>query len=104
MANLTSTEYGAGATILFNPAGWDGFAQTFSADVHAGDIFPANDGTAKGVVLRDYKQGETGTVVHRGNVDLSKLPSAPSAAAKAALPSVHWFPGDGSGGNTPYGA
>jgi hypothetical protein len=64
--------------------------------VPAGTILPANDATAVGVLLHDtdVTDGDrTDAIVVHGFIKSSVLPTAPSAAAKAALPLVK-FVGD----------
>jgi hypothetical protein len=115
---ITTTEYGTPQTILFHPDGYSGFAQTFESNdprlvtvdghkvIKAGTIWPANDATARGVVFQDVKVDEdnSGSVLTIADINLSRLPVAPTAAAKKALPSIKWYPGDGSGGAEPYPA
>lgn len=58
--------------------------------VKAGTIIPANDATAKGVLLTDVVLAENpnGTIVIHGFVKTDKLPAAPAEAAKTALTGV----------------
>lgn len=116
MANmpLIETSYGTRKEILMFPDDYSGFAQTFDKTTHsalttdvngrkiikAGTIFPANDKTAKGVVLYDLDVTDgtaTGTVIYRGTVKASKIPTAPSAAALKAMTQIKFFKGDGTG-------
>ena len=113
---ITTTEYGTPQTILFHPDGYSGFAQEFASNdprivtenghkvVKAGTIWPANDATAQGVVFQDVivDDGGVGSVLTIADINLSRLPDAPTALAKRALPSIKWYPGDGSGGAEPY--
>lgn len=48
--------------------------------IPAGTILPANDGTAKGVLLSDVDKNKdpNGAIVIHGFIDTSKLPEAPS--------------------------
>ena len=113
MANMPLIEnsYGTRKEILMFPDDYSGFAQTFDATTHAtlvatvdgrkiikaGTIFPANDKTAKGVVLYDLdvtNGSATGTVIYRGTVKVSKIPTAPSAAALKAMTQIKFFKGD----------
>ena len=116
MANMPLIEnsFGTRKEILMFPDDYSGFAQTFDATTHAtlvatvngrkiikaGTIFPANDKTAKGVVLYDLDVTDgsaTGTVIYRGTVKVSKIPTAPSAAALKAMTQIKFFKGDGTG-------
>jgi hypothetical protein len=56
--------------------------------ITAGTIIPANDATAKGVLLNDVVLGENpnGTIVVHGFIKKSKLPAAP--ASTVAIPMV----------------
>lgn len=56
--------------------------------ITAGTIIPANDATAKGVLLNDVVLGENpnGTIVVHGFIKKSKLPAAP--AGTVAIPMV----------------
>lgn len=120
MANmpLIETSYGTRKEILMFPDDYSGFAQTFDKTTHsaltadvngrkiikAGTIFPANDKTAKGVVLYDLDVTEgtaTGTVIYRGTVKVSKIPTAPSADALKAMTQLKFFKGDGTGMQVP---
>ena len=59
--------------------------------VKAGTIFPANDGTAKGIVFNDYDvtNGDVpGAILIHGFVRTDKLPVAADEAAKTALKQV----------------
>lgn len=62
--------------------------------VKAGTILPANDATAKGVVLYDVdvtNGDEVGSLVIHGFINKSKLPAEPDAAAIAALPMIKFI-------------
>lgn len=58
--------------------------------VKAGTIVPANDATAKGVLLTDVVLAENpnGTIVIHGFIEAAKLPAQPAAEAKTALTGV----------------
>lgn len=59
--------------------------------VKAGTILPANDATAKGVVLYDVdvtNGDEVGSLIIHGFIDKSKIPTQPDAAAIPALPQI----------------
>ena len=62
--------------------------------VKAGTILPANDSTAKGVVLYDVdvtNGDEVGSLIIHGFIDKSKLPAEPDAAAITALPMIKFI-------------
>lgn len=62
--------------------------------VKAGTILPANDATAKGVVLYDVdvtNGDETGALVIHGFIDKSKIPVQPEATAITALPMIKFI-------------
>lgn len=62
--------------------------------VKAGTILPANDATAKGVVLYDVdvtNGEEKGALVIHGFIDKSKLPIQPESAAITALPMIKFI-------------
>lgn len=62
--------------------------------VKAGTILPANDTTAKGVVLYDVDvtHGDnTGSLVIHGFIDKSKLPAEPESTAIAALSMIKFI-------------
>jgi len=58
--------------------------------ISAGTILPANDATAKGVLLRDVKKDENpnGALVIHGFIEKSKLPVAPESGAYSALKGI----------------
>ena len=58
--------------------------------IEAGKIIPANDATAKGVLLSDVNLNENpnGAVVIHGFVNQDKLPEKPNAEAVTALSQV----------------
>lgn len=55
--------------------------------IPAGTIIPANDATAKGVLLSAVKLAENpnGTIVIHGFIKSDKLPAVPATEAKTAL-------------------
>ena len=62
--------------------------------IKAGTIYPTNDAGAKGIVLYDVDVtlgSGTGAILFEGSVKLSKLPVAPAAPAKTALPRISFF-------------
>lgn len=58
--------------------------------IPAGTIIPANDATAFGVLLHDVELADNpnGTVVVDGFINVDNIPTAPTAAAIAALPKI----------------
>lgn len=62
--------------------------------VKAGTILPANDETAKGVILYDVdvtNGDETGALVIHGFIDKTKIPTQADAAAITALPMIKFI-------------
>lgn len=59
--------------------------------IPAGTLIPANDATAKGVLLHDVKKAENpnGTIVIHGFIKKAKLPAAPADTVK--LPNVQFM-------------
>lgn len=102
-------EYGSSKGILVFPDHYVAYGQIFAQNhalavtdattgrkvVKAGTIFPANDGTAVGVVLNDvdvtYGDVNAAVVVH-GFVKTAALPAVPASTAKAALKGIHFLP------------
>lgn len=96
-----------GKQILVFPDHYVSVAHTFLKDdaaasivdgrkvIKAGTIYPANNGTAKGVVWADYDVTDgdvTGALIIHGFVKTSALPAPASTEAKAALPMVAFMP------------
>ncbi len=105
----TIAEYGARPTILFHPDGWSAFPVTLPHNdplategiVKAGTIWPANDATARGVILHDVNVAAgpaEASIVYAGDINAAKFPTAPSAEAKSALPRVTFFGATGTPG------
>lgn len=104
MSKFEITHYGDPPTILkhtpFEAIPWTVPADGVAADangrkiVPAGTILPANDATAKGVLLSpaDVTYGDAaGAIVVNGYIDLAKVTDAglaPTAEAKTAMPKV----------------
>lgn len=65
--------------------------------IPAGTVIPANDATAFGVLLHDVTLAENpnGTVVVDGFINVDKLPTAPVAAAIAALTKITFMDKNG---------
>lgn len=66
--------------------------------VKAGTIVPANDATAKGVLLYDVKKNNNpnGAIVVHGAIKLDKLPAVPASTACTALKQVAFVSADGT--------
>lgn len=63
--------------------------------IKAGTIFPANDATAKGIVLSDLdvtNGDQNGAVLIHGFVKTAALPVAPDPLAKTALKLISFMP------------
>jgi len=58
--------------------------------VKAGTIVPANDATAKGVLLYDVKKADNpnGAIVVHGTIKIDKIPATPTASAISALKNI----------------
>jgi hypothetical protein len=108
---ISETLYEQDRTILQFPDGARAYAHTFSATedasvvvtdpvtgartIPAGTIYPANDATATGVVLKmvDVTSGSaSGALLFVGDVRAARLPEDPTDDAKRALPRITWFP------------
>lgn len=108
---MAETQYAHGDSILQFPDGARAYAHSFNKNddsalvvvdgatgastIPAGTIYPANDATAKGVLLKtvDVTSGsETGALLFAGEVKTTRLPAEPTDAAKQALPRITWFP------------
>lgn len=61
--------------------------------VPAGTIVPANDATAKGVLLSDVKPDDNpnGTIVIHGFIKKAALPATPAEAAVTALKQISFM-------------
>lgn len=61
--------------------------------IPAGTIVPANDATAKGVLLSDVKleDNPNGTMIIHGFIKSAALPVAPAEAAKTALKQISFM-------------
>ena len=61
--------------------------------IKAGTVIPANDGTAKGVLLSNVVLAENpnGTIVIHGFIDKSKMPAQPNLEAITALKGVQFM-------------
>lgn len=85
------------AEILYNDhyvaIPYDCSAVAANADgiIPAGTMIPANDATAKGVLLHDVKKAENpnGTIVIHGFIKKDKLPAVPADTVK--LPNVQFM-------------
>lgn len=107
MMRFTQTEYGTEKQILMFPDHYVAAPQKFSQDsslavtengrkiIKAGTIYPSNDASAVGIVFNDLDVTEgdqNGAIIVHGFVKTNALPVAPSAAAKAALNMIKFFP------------
>lgn len=63
--------------------------------IKAGTIIPANDATAKGILLTDVNLNENpnGSIVIHGFVNQDKLPSEPNEGAVTALSQIMFIKG-----------
>lgn len=101
------SSFGTRKDVLFNPDHYVGFPQyiekgnALGKDVNGrkiikgGTIYPANDGTAVGVVLQDYDitDGDANvTIVVHGFIDSNKLPEKPKQSAMAKMPMIKFMP------------
>lgn len=94
---FTSTAVNRTAEILYNdhyvamPYDCSAIEANAEGIIPAGTIVPANDATAKGVLLFDVnKEGNpNGTIVIHGFIKKSKLPAAPDSTV--ALPGVQFM-------------
>lgn len=62
--------------------------------VKAGTVYPANDATAKGIVLNDCDVTDfdcAAAIVYEGAINALKLPAAISSAAAGVLPRITVF-------------
>lgn len=107
MAGYTEKQFTTNGSVLAHPAGYSAFPQTVEAAnaavttnadgtkvLKGGTVYPANDGTAKGIVLQDYAFDDgavQAAIVYAGDVKTAALKQALTAEAKAALPGIHLF-------------
>lgn len=66
-------------------------AQATNGVVKAGTVYPANDGTATGIVFHDTEVGQPMSVIVEGHVYEDRLPVAPTTEAKAALKNIGFY-------------
>ena len=93
---FTSNAVNRTAEILYNdhyvavPFDCSGVAANDKGIIPAGTIVPANDATAKGVLLHDVDKAANpnGTIVIHGFIKQAKLPAAPASTVK--LPMIHF--------------
>lgn len=94
---FTKTAVGRTAEILYNdhyvaiPFDCSAVAANSEGVIPAGTMIPANDATAKGVLLHDVVKAENpnGTIVIHGFIKKAKLPAAP--ASTVALPMIQFM-------------
>lgn len=61
--------------------------------VPAGTVYPANDATAKGILLHDVdvtNGSQAGSLIVEGYVIAERLPTAPTPEAKAAMQEIKY--------------
>ena len=101
-------DYTTGKQILVFPDHYVGVAHTFNQNdaaavttpegrkiIQAGTIYPANDGTAIGVVFNDMDVTDgdrTGTIIIHGFIKTVALPQTPTSAAITALNMIKFMP------------
>ena len=94
---FTKTAVARTAEILYNdhyiaiPFDCSAIAANGEGIIPAGTLIPANDATAKGVLLHDVVKAENpnGTIVIHGFIKKAKLPAAP--ASTVALPMIQFM-------------
>lgn len=108
MAGYHEKEYATKGSVLAHPTGYSAYPQTVAATDAAvsteggakvllgGTVYPANDATAKGIVLQDYAFADgdatvQAAIVYAGDVKAGALKAALTTEAKAALPGIHVF-------------
>ena len=108
MAGYYEKEYATKGSVLAHPTGYSAYPQTVAETDAAvatvdgvkvllgGTVYPANDTTAKGIVLQDYAfaDGDTtvqAAIVYVGDIKAGALKTPLSTEAKAALPGIHVF-------------
>jgi hypothetical protein len=64
------------------------FTATADKDYAHGDVFPSNDGEAKGIVFHETKQGQPVAIIVEGHIYTERLPEAPAQAAQDALKQI----------------
>lgn len=68
--------------------------QTADKAYQHGDIFPANDATATGVVYHATEEGQPLTRILEGHLYADRLPEEPTAAAVEALRQISFYESD----------
>lgn len=108
MAGYHETQYTTKGSVLAHPTGYSAYPQTVASTDKAvttvagvkvlsgGTVYPANDATAKGVVLQDYvfSDGDAtvqAAILYVGDVKAGALKAPLTTEAKAALPGIHVF-------------
>ena len=108
MAGYYEGTYESKGSILAHPTGYSAYPQTVASTDKAvatvgaakvllgGTVYPANDATAKGVVLQDYafSDGDAkvqAAILYIGDVKAGALKTPLTTEAKAALPGIHVF-------------
>lgn len=93
---FSTTSVTQGKTILANdhyvaiPYDCSGVTANSDGIIPAGTILPANDSSAKGILLSDVDKNKdtNGTLVIHGFVEKGKLPEAPESGAYSALKEI----------------
>lgn len=68
--------------------------QTADKDYQHGDIYPANDATATGVVYHATEEGQPLTRIVEGHIFADRLPEEPTKAAADALRQISFYESD----------
>lgn len=89
---VKKTQYDVDKSILSRPVGYEAINVQVNSSLVAGTIYPANDGTAQGIILNDVVvgAGDTATValLKKGYVRKDRLSAELSSEAKAVLPMI----------------
>lgn len=103
--NVTKKSYGNKKEFLLTPDHYVAIAQTFAVDdanievvdgrniIKAGTIWPANNGTAKGILVHDVDVTDgpwNGSIIIHGFIKSEALPFLPSEEAAAALKQIYF--------------
>ena len=107
MAGYYEGNYESKGSILAHPDGYSAFPQTVSSTdpavvtengvkvLKGGTVYPANDATARGIVLQDYPIDADGNaqaaIVYIGDIKGTALIEGLTDEAKSALTGIHVF-------------
>lgn len=79
-------------SILSRAIGKEAIAISVKTSVKAGDVYPANDATALGVIEYDVDvvSGDTmpASLIKKGYININKMTTAPATEAKNVLPMI----------------